>query len=167
MKQISKFGAAVFLAALIVGVSTGCSDDSTTTVPSIDVVDSRGVSSEPAITRFPPSTTTKVTGAPTTTTTPVQKLSPAGTACGEVTSKTAQTARPVAVLQGQVDCLEAMDVATTYVDGIDAGKAAGQRLSLTVKGWRCSWPYVDGRSHDQSYLKCATGDGVNAIRIGA
>ncbi|MDL9935441.1 hypothetical protein QSJ18_01645 [Gordonia sp. ABSL1-1] len=75
-------------------------------------------------------------------------------------------ASPVAVLEGSVDCAEALAVARDYEAAIALGTPEGQGLFLTVRGWACSWPYLAGRSHAESYLKCTDPTGNNAIRIG-
>lgn len=86
--------------------------------------------------------------------------------CDLVPDQNNNRSEPVVVIQGAVDCSEALSVARDYLAGIKAGTPEGQGMFLTVQGWSCSWPYVDGRSHADSYFKCVDPSGANAIRIG-
>lgn len=89
-----------------------------------------------------------------------------GEECGTISSKSVGSL-PVAVLVGQVDCAEALAVADKYVNDPAVVKQ-GQGHFADVDGWSCSWPYVDGRSHADSYLKCSDDPIVssNSFRIG-
>ncbi|WP_341257965.1 MULTISPECIES: hypothetical protein [Gordonia] len=107
-------------------------------------------------------TSTITEPAPTST----KKLTPVDIMCDLVPNPNNNMSEPVVVLQGEVDCAEALSVARGYLAGIKAGKPEGQGQFLTVQGWDCNWPYVDGRSHADSYLKCVDPTGANAIRIG-
>jgi len=89
----------------------------------------------------------------------------AGTRCGTIILSTTGAKTPVIVLRGQVACPTAKRVAEAYSGAIKAGKAQGQGLYATVQGWTCSWPYVTGRSHADSYLMCADPKG-NQFKIG-
>lgn len=110
-----------------------------------------------------PATTPESTVRPLTTS---KKLTPADIMCDLVPNPNDNKSTPVVVLQGQVDCSQALSVARDYLAGIKAGEAEGQGLFLTVQGWDCNWPYVEGRSHAESYLKCVDPSRANAIRIG-
>jgi len=92
-------------------------------------------------------------------------LAGAGTKCGAIVLSTTGATTPVIVLRGQVACPTAKRVAEGYSTAISAGKAQGQGLYATVQGWNCSWPYVAGRSHANSYLMCADPKG-NQFKIG-
>ncbi|GAB17816.1 hypothetical protein GOEFS_039_00510 [Gordonia effusa NBRC 100432] len=93
-------------------------------------------------------------------------MTPIGIMCDLVPNPNTGLSTPVVVLTGKVDCSEALSVARDYLAGIKAGKPAGQGQFMTVRGWDCNWPYVDGRSHADSYLKCVDASGSNSIRIG-
>lgn len=97
---------------------------------------------------------------------PSKELTPLDVVCDLISNPNTGRTSPVAVLEGAVHCDEAMSVARDYLAGIAAGRQQGQGAFLTIRGWDCSWPYVDGRSHADSYLKCVDPTGLNAIRIG-
>lgn len=76
-----------------------------------------------------------------------------GEECGTISSKSVGSL-PVVVLVGQVDCAEALAIADAYLNDPAVVKQ-GQGQFADVGGWACSWPYVVGRSHADSYLQCS------------
>lgn len=86
--------------------------------------------------------------------------------CGHVTGGNGKQL-PVAVLAGEVDCGWAVELATSYLHDPSVVKE-GQGQYAQIDGWMCMWPYVEGRSHAESYLQCDN-DPVNPVdsfRIG-
>ena len=72
--------------------------------------------------------------------------------------------QPVIVLTGSIECATALAVSERYLN--DASVASeGQGRFATIDGWHCNWPYVDGRSHAESYLQC-TDAAQNSFKIG-
>lgn len=116
-------------------------------------------------TQIPATQPPVVSGPPTTGTTrppTAPTAAPVGTLCGYVPAVTGE--QPVIVLNGPLDCATAMTVSQKYFDSI--GQAQGQGLFLTVDGWACQWPIVDGRSRADSYYTCTAPDQVATVRIG-
>lgn len=110
-----------------------------------------------------PTTATRPTTIPRYT--PPDDTTPAGVVCDLVSSDATGTTLPVAVLTGAVDCTVAVPVADRYLNDTDL-YIEGQGRRATVDGWTCIWPYVDGRSHADSYYTCTDPTGANSIRIG-
>ncbi|GAB3275669.1 hypothetical protein GCM10027589_01010 [Actinocorallia lasiicapitis] len=103
-----------------------------------------------------------------TPSTPV--LSPVGTECGKLTTLSG-TVSPVIVLHGSLNCATAMNVGRQYFTAIKQGKAQGQGLYADIGKWHCFAPYVEGRSHADSYLQCTDNPqtsqtGENSFKIG-
>ncbi|GAA1481572.1 hypothetical protein GCM10009624_20120 [Gordonia sinesedis] len=86
--------------------------------------------------------------------------------CDVVTNPTTNIPEPVVVLEGSVNCTEALVVVREYLAAIQRGEAEGQGLFATIRGWDCVWPYVPGRTHAESYRKCTDPTGKNSVRIG-
>lgn len=97
---------------------------------------------------------------------PTTPLTPADGMCDMVANPNTNTSEPVVVLEGRVNCAEALAVARDYLAAIQRGEPEGQGLFATIRGWDCVWPYVPGRSHADYYLKCTDPTGDNSIRIG-
>lgn len=156
IRSLKLFAAVSAIALAVVGCTeasqseTGAFSAETVTTSAEGTTTATATTPEPAVS---PLTTPK-------------RLTPADIMCDLVPNPNNDKSTPVVVLQGQVDCSEALSVARDYLAAIKAGEAEGQGLFLTVQGWECSWPYVEGRSHAESYLKCVDPSGTNAIRIG-
>lgn len=83
---------------------------------------------------------------------PPAEAQPPGTLCGHVENSLG-VAQPVIVLNGDPDCMTAVQVASDYVTG--PRSADGGTLQLqNVDGWQCYVPLLPGRSHADSYLEC-------------
>lgn len=169
MQKMRSIGGAI-VAVAAATIITGCSTDSGNSA-----TPSHSVATPSATSPSTPQATSSAASSPTTTTSadvndqpPAQpsRLTPAGVVCDMIANPNTNSTRPVVVLEGEVNCDEAMAVASRYLDGIKSGDTQGQGAFLTVEGWECSWPYVEGRSHADSYLKCVDPTGSNAIRIG-
>lgn len=88
----------------------------------------------------------------------------AGDTCGTVIPHATGAVQPVIVLTGSIECATALAVSERYLN--DASVASeGQGRFATIDGWHCNWPYVDGRSHAESYLQC-TDVAQNSFQIG-
>lgn len=89
-----------------------------------------------------------------------------GESCGEVGNRIGGSS-PVIVLKGEVDCDVALRVADRYMNDPTVD-AQGQGRFAIVDGWNCSWPYVEGRSHAESYLHCSDDPitPANSFKIG-
>lgn len=87
---------------------------------------------------------------------------PPGTLCGHVETRTG-VALPVIVLNGNPDCMTAVQVASDYLTG--PRLADGGTLQLqNVDGWQCDVPLLPGRSHADSYMECDQSG--NSFKIG-
>lgn len=101
---------------------------------------------------------------------PVQPgISPASAAttgdlCGTVVPHATGAVQPVIVLTGSVECATALAISERYLNDTSV-VIEGQGRFATVEGWRCNWPYVDGRSHAETYLQC-TDSAQNSFKIG-
>ncbi|WP_197001620.1 hypothetical protein [Longispora fulva] len=73
---------------------------------------------------------------------------------------------PVTLVKGAAECSLIVDIANRYQAAIGRGEAAGQGLFASVADWSCSWPYVAGRSHADSYLTCVRESDGAELRIG-
>lgn len=71
---------------------------------------------------------------------------------------------PVIVLSGHIQCEEALDVATRYLAADN--QRTGQGMFLTIDRWSCSWPYVEGRTHADSYYQCTDHASGDSFKIG-
>jgi hypothetical protein len=72
----------------------------------------------------------------------------------------------VTVIQGFLDCADALDIADRYLAGVDAGEAQGQGLFWNSGEWQCFWPYLEGRPHSESPLSCVRSSDKSQIYIG-
>jgi hypothetical protein len=91
-------------------------------------------------------------GAGVTACVPSANAQPPGTLCGHVENRIG-VALPVIVLNGDVDCMTATNVASQYLTGsqpVDGGTL----LLQNINGWKCYSPLLPGRSHADSYLEC-------------
>lgn len=101
-------------------------------------------------------------GAIVTASAPPAGAQPPGTLCGQVQNRVGASL-PVIVLNGDVDCSTAVQVASDYVNGprdADGGTLQFQK----VDGWSCEVPLLPGRSHADSYLECDQSG--NGFKIG-
>ncbi|MBT2269641.1 hypothetical protein J7E74_32130 [Rhodococcus erythropolis] len=88
----------------------------------------------------------------------------AGDTCGTVVPHATGAVQPVIVLTGSIQCPTALAVSERYLN--DASVVIeGQGRFATIDGWHCTWPYVDGRSHAESYFRCTDSD-QNSFKIG-
>jgi hypothetical protein len=76
---------------------------------------------------------------------------PPGTLCGHVQNRVG-VSLPVIVLNGDVDCATAVNVAADYLRNPPSG--GGTLMLENVDGWTCDAPLLPGRSHADSYLEC-------------
>ncbi|WP_157619915.1 hypothetical protein [Saccharothrix sp. NRRL B-16348] len=70
------------------------------------------------------------------------------------------------VIEGFLDCADALDIADRYLAGVDAGEAQGQGLFWNSGEWQCFWPYLEGRPHSESPLSCVRSSDESQIYIG-
>jgi hypothetical protein len=87
---------------------------------------------------------------------------PPGTLCGHVENRQG-VALPVIVLNGNPDCMTAVQVASDYLTGPRPADLGTLQL-MNVNGWQCSVPLLPGRSHADSYMECDQGG--NGFKIG-
>jgi hypothetical protein len=92
---------------------------------------------------------------------PPVEAQPAGTLCGHVENSLG-VALPVIVLNGDPDCVTAVNVASDYLTGPRTG--SGTLMLENVDGWKCYSPLLPGRSHADSYLECDQSG--NGFKIG-
>jgi hypothetical protein len=83
---------------------------------------------------------------------PPVEAQPPGTLCGHVENRLG-VALPVIVLNGNPDCMTAVQVASDYVNGTRPTDSGTLQLQ-NVDGWQCYVPLLPGRSHADSYLEC-------------
>lgn len=83
---------------------------------------------------------------------PPVEAQPPGTLCGHVENRQG-VALPVIVLNGNPDCVTAVQVASDYVNGTRPADS-GTLQAQNVNGWQCYVPLLPGRSHADSYLEC-------------
>lgn len=165
----------LLLAAATVTALTACTGDNGADAPPPAAASSFSVelSREPTPTTTPPPTTIPRYAPPAATTPAAEpdaadttaRRTPAGVICDLVSSDATGQTLPVAVLTGAVDCAVAVPVADRYLNDIDL-YIEGQGRRATIDGWTCLWPYVEGRSHADSYLSCTDPTGAGSIRIG-
>jgi len=77
---------------------------------------------------------------------------PPGTLCGHVETRQG-VALPVIVLNGNPDCMTAVQVASDYLTRPRPTDLGTLQL-MNINGWQCSVPLLPGRSHADSYLEC-------------
>ena len=90
-------------------------------------------------------------GAGATASAPPADAQPPGTLCGHVQNR-GGVSLPVIVLNGDVDCATAVNVAADYLRNPPSG--GGTLMLENVDGWTCDAPLLPGRSHADSYLEC-------------
>jgi hypothetical protein len=98
----------------------------------------------------------------TTASAPPADAQPPGTLCGHVQNRVGASL-PVIVLNGDVDCTTAVQVASDYVNGTRPADS-GTLQFQNVDGWACEVPLLPGRSHADSYLECDQSG--NGFKIG-
>lgn len=101
-------------------------------------------------------------GAGVTASAPPADAQPPGTVCGHVQARYGG-ALPVIVLNGDVDCTTAVQVASDYVNGTRPADS-GTLQFQNVDGWSCEIPLLPGRSHADSYMECDQSG--NGFKIG-
>jgi hypothetical protein len=91
-------------------------------------------------------------GAGATASAPRADAQPPGTVCGNVQNRIGASV-PVIVLNGDVNCSTAVQVASDYVNR-PPNPDGGTLQFQNVDGWQCEVPLLPGRSHADSYLEC-------------